>query len=140
MVSDKQLHIVIAQGLIERDGRYLVIKRAGHEIAYPGKWEFPGGKVEVGERILDSLKKEIKEETGLEMMDECISLLDDFEFTRPDGFHVIGLTFLCKWKNCEVKLSGDHTDFKWIRPEEAREFDSVPSVPTCIKKAASLCR
>jgi 8-oxo-dGTP diphosphatase len=61
-------HIAVVAGLIFRDGRLLVCQR--HETSeFPLKWEFPGGKVEPGERCEDALTREIKEELTIEIHD-----------------------------------------------------------------------
>ncbi|MCK4453977.1 NUDIX hydrolase [Candidatus Parcubacteria bacterium] len=59
-------HIVAVTCLIENNGRFLLIKRSSKEDYYGGKWVFPGGKVEREEDVIQTLLREIKEETGLE--------------------------------------------------------------------------
>lgn len=65
--------------VIEHDGDLLVIRRAEHEENYPGLWAPPGGKVEVGETLVDGLRREVAEETGLEIRDE-FALIDAYCF------------------------------------------------------------
>ncbi|MFN0170668.1 MAG: (deoxy)nucleoside triphosphate pyrophosphohydrolase [Bryobacteraceae bacterium] len=55
----------VVGALIERDGRILVCQRTDQQ-AHPGKWEFPGGKVEPGETLTDALRRELVEELGIE--------------------------------------------------------------------------
>jgi len=57
----------VVAGLIERDGRVFLVKRPKEKID-GGKWEFPGGKVEPGESLLSALKRELKEELGIEVL------------------------------------------------------------------------
>ena len=61
-------HIEVVAGLIFRDGRLLACQR--HEsAAFPLKWEFPGGKIEVGESHMDALRRELREELGIAVRD-----------------------------------------------------------------------
>ncbi|WP_306591749.1 NUDIX domain-containing protein [Geothrix sp. 21YS21S-4] len=59
----------VALAVLEREGRYLLQRRAGSNPVLPGLWEFPGGKVEAGETIRQALARELSEEMGLEMRD-----------------------------------------------------------------------
>jgi len=62
----KQLTVVI--GLVEKDGKFLVIRRHEPEVEmWHQKWEFPGGKINQDESVLDALCREVKEETGLDI-------------------------------------------------------------------------
>lgn len=64
MTARKQIEVVA--GLVYRDGRLLVCQRH-RDSAFPLKWEFPGGKIEDGEDGVDALRRELKEELGIEM-------------------------------------------------------------------------
>jgi mutator protein MutT len=57
----------VVAGLIEKDGRIFLVKRPKEKID-GGKWEFPGGKVEPGESLFSALKRELKEELGIEVL------------------------------------------------------------------------
>jgi len=126
-VDSKKLHIVAVTGLIENRGKFLIIKRIEDEVAYPGMWTVPGGKVEAPDDCRSTLSREIKEETNLEIEDK-VCFIREYGFTRPDEIHVIGLTFGCKYKSGEVKLNSDFTDFAWISLEEAKKFNLIPDI------------
>lgn len=90
-----KLHIVAVTAVIRNnEGKYLVLKRHPREIAHPEKWCFTGGKIDGEDTIEETLVKEIKEETSLEMLPGKI-LLKDACFTRPDGQTVKVLAYLC---------------------------------------------
>jgi len=120
------LHIIAVNGMICKDGKILIVKRSDKEIAFPGKWQTPGGKLEGKESCVACLEREIFEETGLKV--KTLRFLRDYEFTRPDGHHVIGLVFLCDWESGEVGLSEGHTDFRWVTVEEAKNYDLIPDM------------
>lgn len=108
--------------------RFLLSKRSSDDPQEGGVWSIPGGKVEMDEGngiILKTLKKEIKEEVGLEIEDD-IKLIWDEGFYRVSGHHVVGLTFLCKWKSGIAKALEDQEQVKWFTKKELKNFPDLP--------------
>ncbi|VVB73505.1 ADP-ribose pyrophosphatase [uncultured archaeon] len=128
------LHIVCNTLTIERNGKFLIIRRRPDEVAFPGKWEFVGGKLENGEGIKASLRREAKEETGLEIEGEPI-FTGEYEFTRRDGHHVVGLRFVARAKEGDVFLSDEHTECAWITPAEAPKYDLIKGLDKELREA-----
>jgi 8-oxo-dGTP diphosphatase len=135
---ENKKHIVAVTAFIKNKAgdKFLVVKRSRNEIAYPRKWAFPGGKLEKGQTILETLKREVKEEVGLEI-ENCKKFLDDYTFIRPDGHNVVGLCFLVIAKSEDVKISKDFDDFKWITPKELSRIDHIDGMEEEVKKAFS---
>lgn len=131
-------HIVSNTLCIERDGKFLIIKRRPSEVAFPSKWEFAGGKLEEAESVTDSLRRETLEETGLEVGE--ISYVGDFHFTRKDGHHVVGLRFVARAKPGDVKLSPDHTEYAWVAPEGAKGYDLIEGLDAQLREAARVLK
>ena len=123
---DKKKHIVAITAVIKNatGDKFLIIKRSKNEIAYPGKWAFPGGKVEKGQDILQTLQREVKEEVGLEI-ENYKRYLKDYTFVRPDDHNVVGFCFLVRAKSEAVQISPDFEDFKWITPQELSNFNHI---------------
>ena len=135
--ENKELHRVTSTAIIRKDGKYLLLQRSLEKKAFPGKWTVPGGGLEVEDYINlpkttsnhwyfvveKSLRREINEETGLEVGD--LKYLCDMTFIRPDGVPVVILSFYCDWKSGEVKLDEDNIDHAWVLAEEARNYDLV---------------
>lgn len=139
---DPRLHFVVATVIIERDGKFLLVRRAPHEKAFPGKWSVPGGKLVLHEyshlpRTGDSapqwyhvvdwvLRKEVREEVGLEI--EKPHYLCDLVFVRPDGYPVVTLSYWARHKSGEVLLDKSHTEHAWVTLEEAKGLDLIEGI------------
>ncbi len=148
---DPRLHIITVTGIIERDRKYLILKRSEREIVYPGWWTVPGGKFVRHEyeglpktegsdgwyRVVQFvLEKEIREEAGLEVKDVCY--LTDMTFIRPDNIPVLVLSYWCRWVRGEVKLGKDMTGSAWITPEEGKKYQIIPGILTEITEVDHL--
>lgn len=151
--KDPRLHIITVTGIIEKDGKYLILKRAENEIAFPGFWTVPGGKIVRHEyetlpktpnsegwykTVEFTLRKEIKEESNLEV--DGIKYLTDMTFIRPDNVPVVVLSYYCKYKSGEVKLGKDMTDFVWISPEEGEKYKIIPGILDEIKEVNKILK
>ena len=140
---DKNLvHYVVATGILVKEGKFLITKRAEWEKAFPGKWTVPGGKLEVLDYSLrkkdtqhhwynvieELLKKEIKEETGLEI--ENIGYVTSMVYVRPDGIPCLIISLFAEpVGNCEsVKLCNALTEHAWVNLEEAKKFDLIDGI------------
>ncbi len=132
-MDTSKLHIVAATGFLKKDGKFLILKRGEKEIAYPGKWTVPGGKVEGADSIKETLKKEFLEEAGLAIKNN-IEFFGESEFTRPDGFHVIVLKFICEYESGKVKIDkNDFTDYVWMSLDELENYDLIEGVKNDFK-------
>ncbi|KKS42110.1 hypothetical protein A3H03_00600 [Candidatus Kuenenbacteria bacterium RIFCSPLOWO2_12_FULL_42_13] len=119
-----KLHIVAVTALIiNKEGKLLVVKRSMREIAFPGRWALPGGKLEDNETVMEGLKKECKEEVGIEIENKKI-YVDDNAFVRPDNQTVKVFCYLVFAKGLEVKLNKDDFDeYQWAGIEEIGEYE-----------------
>ncbi len=136
---DKKRHIVAITAVIKNkeENKVLIIKRNKNEIAYPSKWAFPGGKMERGEDILTTLKREVLEEVGL-IIEDYKEFLKDYTFVRSDDENVIGLAFLAKALSDEVKLSSEFEDYAWVSLDELREYDHIQGMEEEVKLALNI--
>jgi 8-oxo-dGTP diphosphatase len=104
--------IAVKSFIVNRKGELLVIKREKNDEHKPGVWEIAGGRLEPGEDPVEGLKRETKEETGLEI--EVLNPLGIHHFTRDDGQKITMVVFLCKPLTEKVKLSKEHTKDEWL--------------------------
>lgn len=126
--KDINTHVVAVFAFVEKSGKILLARRSKKDPQTPGVWFIPGGKVEMNlghNVLLETLKREIKEEVGIEIKDNIIFLSDD-GFIRVSGHHVIGLVFLCRWRGGEVKPLEDQEEVRWFTKEELKDFSELP--------------
>ena len=116
--------LVVACALVDEDGRVLVAKRPeGRDLA--GLWEFPGGKVEPGERPEDALIRELAEELGIDVTESCLAPLT-FASHTYESFHLLMPLFICRQWNGEVEaLEGQ--ELAWVRPNRLGGYDMPPA-------------
>ena len=124
--KNNKLHIVSVVAVIRNQaGKYLVLKRSEREIAYPGMYTFPGGKVEDNDTVEETLVKEAKEEANLDLKPGKI-LLKDKSFIRPDEQTVKVFSYLCEVEGVSgLKISEDFTDYKWVSLEDLKSISHV---------------
>ena len=108
------------KAFIFRDGKLLIIKRSNYSNFLPFSWDLPGGRIEEGEDIKEGLKREVKEEVNLDV--DILYPINVHHFIRNDKIIIHGITFLCKYKDGEVKLSREHIEYRWVSLEEAKNF------------------
>jgi 8-oxo-dGTP diphosphatase len=129
----KKHHEVVA-AIIQRGDEILCLQRGASKYDYIAyKWEFPGGKVEVGETQDQALIREIKEELALDIQVEGSLLTVEHEY--PD-FIITMHGLLCTALSEELVLH-EHTDFKWLRAEDLHSLDwAAADVPLVNKLRA----
>lgn len=103
--------------LKNKEEQYLVLCRNGE--VYPevaGQWEIPGGRIDPGTALMENLRREVLEETGLGIKFEpkLITAQDIFKKDK----HIVRLTYLGLAEEGEVKLSKEHTEYRWLFVEE----------------------
>lgn len=107
----------------DRLGRCLLLKRSLTSKTNGGKWEFPGGKVDSGEDFYEALKREITEETGLKVSFQRVA--GAVEMEMPD-FKVAQIILEANTQASEVRLSNEHSEYAWIKPQDLLNMDLTP--------------
>ncbi len=118
------LLLVTAVALIDPDGRVLIAQRPpGKSLA--GLWEFPGGKVEAGERPEDALIRELAEELGIVVEEPCLAPLT-FASHPYESFHLLMPLYVCRrWGGLVQAREGQA--LKWVRPRALRDHPMPPA-------------
>lgn len=119
-----RLLLVVAVALVDADGRVLISQRPEGK-ALAGLWEFPGGKLEAGERPETALIRELKEELGIDVAESCLAPLTFASHAYPD-FHLLMPLYVCRrWKGQVAAQEGQL--IKWVRPKALREYPMPPA-------------
>jgi len=116
--------LVAAVALVDADGRVLVSRRPdGKPLA--GLWEFPGGKVEAGERPETALIRELREELAIDVTEACLAPLTFASHVYED-FHLLMPLYVCRrWQGLVRAAEGQ--ELRWVKPLKLRELAMPPA-------------
>jgi 8-oxo-dGTP diphosphatase len=116
------------KAFIDYQGKILILREAktykdGSNI---GKYHIPGGRVKPGQNWKESLLREIKEESGLDIKIGKPFFVSEWRpVVKNEEWQIIGIFFKCYTDSDKVKLSEEHDDFLWINPKNYKEYDLV---------------
>src|SRR3990167_8385870 len=128
---EKKIGVVVAPFIVNDKGEVLYFRSVKWKGLVP-----PGGHVEYGETLVGALKRETKEETGLDI--EPIKMINTGEMIEPKEFyeprHFIYIHFLCKMKSGEIKLDKrELVDYEWVDPKAALKRKDILAKDTLRK-------
>jgi 8-oxo-dGTP diphosphatase len=130
-----RLILVAACALIDPDGRVLIAQRpAGKSMA--GLWEFPGGKAEPGERLEQCLIRELREELGIAVQEECLAPLTFASHSYPDFYLLMPLYVCRRWQG--FVEAREQQVLKWVRPHDLRNYPMPPADEPLISHLTTL--
>ncbi len=107
------------------NGKILVLQRLKEDYSRPMGWDLVGGGLDKYEDPTEGIKREIKEETDLEVTD--VRPIDITSFKEEDGCFTVMIGFSAMAITSNVKLSSEHIAFKWLTPEEILNLD-IPDI------------
>jgi 8-oxo-dGTP diphosphatase len=119
-----ELQVGVKILLKNKDGKYLVVRRSPK--IYPevgAKWDIVGGRINPGISLIENLKREVKEETNLEIRSEP-KLISAQDILRVEGKHIVRLTYIGD-ADGEVKLSEEHEEYQWLSLEEIKKLEPM---------------
>jgi ADP-ribose pyrophosphatase YjhB (NUDIX family) len=124
-------------GAIVVDGDRVLLVERGRE-PLKGKWSLPGGAVEVGEHLKDAIRREVREETGLEV--EPVELVEVFERIMPGEngrteYHYVLMDYRCRVTGGELKAGSDAGKVRWVRRAELASCAITDGTLGVIEKA-----
>jgi 8-oxo-dGTP diphosphatase len=129
---------VSAHVMVCRDNKVLLIQRGGEP--YKGTWAPPGGGIELGETVYDAGKREVREESGVEVEIEGIQEIQDFIRHDKDGnveAHTILIRLLARYVNGTPKAASDAADIGWFTLDEINELPMSDKARELVIKALS---
>jgi 8-oxo-dGTP diphosphatase len=122
-----------ASGLIVRDGKVLLIRR-GKE-PYKDRWSLPGGGIERGERVRDTVRREVKEESGLEVE---VGLVAGYrEEILPEDHYII-IAFHCEVTGGDLRAGDDAAEVEFVDPSEIYRRRTTPGLEDVFRDAGLL--
>ncbi len=138
-MTTENKHAITVTGIVIKDGKYLITKRAAHKKAFPNMWTVPGGNLEIGDYINEPkdtsqhwynvlervLKREIKEEVGLEIKN--IGYLTSITFMKGEEPMLI-ISFFAEHSGGDVKLNDESSNYAWVSLDEAKNYPLIEGI------------
>ncbi len=140
MYDSQKAHYLVVTGILVKDGKFLITKRAPTEKAFPNQLTFPGGKLELKDyanrpkdtsahwyNIFENLlKREFMEETNLKIKN--IRYLTSLSYIRSDNIPTIIVSLFADHDGGELKLCPALTEYAWVTLEEAKSYDLIEGI------------
>jgi 8-oxo-dGTP diphosphatase len=129
-------HPVVGVGaVVVRDGRVLIVRR-GHE-PRKGEWSLPGGLLDLGESLAGAARREVREETGLDV--ELGPIIETFDRVHRDDqgrirYHFVIVDFVCWSASGEAVAGSDAEAVAWVTAEELAAYGVNPHAAAVIRK------
>lgn len=122
---------------VREGGRVLLVKRG--RAPNPGRWAFPGGRVEAGETLREAARREVREEAGIESaIGEQIGLVEVID--RDDSgaltAHFVVIVFAGRYVSGDVVAGDDAAEARWVRPEDYPSLDIIRDAARILAKLA----
>jgi 8-oxo-dGTP diphosphatase len=122
----KKIEVVAA--IIYKNGAYFATQRGYGE--FEGMWEFPGGKIELGETVESALKREIQEELGIDITVDKFLCTTDYDYP---SFHLTMHCYLCGIASGEIELR-EHKSARWLTVEALDSVEWLPADKEVVEK------
>ena len=140
MYDPQKAHYLVVTGIIVKDGKFLITKRAPTEKAFPNQWTVPGGKLELDDYtkrpkdtsahwynvLEDLLRREVNEETGLKIKN--IRYLTSLAYIRSDKIPTIIVSLFTDYNRGKIKLCPALTEYAWVTLKEAKNYDLIEGI------------
>ena len=137
--------IVGVGGVVISDGRALLIRRGSEPLK--GEWSIPGGTLELGETLVEGVRRELREETGLDV--RVLELIEVFERIFPDRqgkpggrpqYHFVIVDYLCEAVDGVPRPGSDVTEIAFAGEEELSRYHLTPAATRVLRKAFAMTR
>lgn len=122
--------------LIQRGDEIVVVKRENEPAK--GLWSIPGGLLELGERVYDGVKREVKEETGLDVeINRLLDVIDNIVYD-DDGkicYHYVLIDYLCSSSHGDLKAATDVKEAQWVKLKDLNHLPTTKTLKRLLVKA-----
>ena len=140
MYDKNKAHYIVVTGIIIKDGKFLITKRAPTEKAFPNQWTVPGGKLEMDDYakrpkdtshhwynvLEDLLRREVLEEVGIKIKN--IGYLTSLVYIRSDNIPTLIISLYADYDSGKIKLCPALTEYAWITLEEAKNYNLIEGI------------
>jgi|SRR5579884_4062137 len=148
-MDNQYLHEVAITAIIQKDGKFLIIKRSATKKRFPNMWTVPGGKLETSDytslpkdttdywyNVLEkTLRREVKEEVGIDI--DHIEYVTSLATVHQDGAPSLVISCLADYSSGEITLQEEEADdFAWVSLDEAKEYDLIDGIYDELEMAA----
>lgn len=147
-MNEDLFHLGIKAIIRNKSGEVLLLKVNVNELHnYTGTayWDVPGGRIQKGETVEQALKREVKEETGINNIKNIkpliMSLSNNFRIPTPNGdVGLILSVYTCEFNGQipKIKISEEHVEAKWFSPQETSELLKIKYPLELTSKIAQL--
>jgi len=140
MYDTNKAHYIVVTGVVIKEGKYLIAKRASWEKAFPNQWTVPGGKLELKDYhtrpkdtsahwyniFEDLLRREVDEECGITIKN--IRYLTSLSYIRPDNIPTIIVSLYADHHEGDIQLCPALTEHAWVTLEEAKAYELIEGI------------
>jgi 8-oxo-dGTP diphosphatase len=122
---------ISAKAVINHNGKILLLRESTEykDGTNAGRYEFPGGRLDLGESVRECLARELNEEIGLEAtIGEPFFVNEWYPKVRGENWQIVGIFYNCTLKSGQIKLSEEHSEYIWIDPSEYKKYDVMDSL------------
>jgi nucleoside triphosphatase len=136
--------VIVVPLIRDEAGRCLLCRKPAGRGVFPGRWGLPGGGIEPGETLESALRREIREEVGLEIAQIEPLFFKDGVFPKlyPDGrreeIYMIFLVFACQSLGQEVRLNEELEAYDWVEPDALHGYDLNDTTRDTLRQAGLL--
>ena len=126
-------------GVVVEDGKVLLVRRGSEPLQ--GEWSLPGGLVELGEELTQALRREMQEETGLDVaVGPIVEVLDRMHRDAQGKvrFHYVLVDYLCRVESGKLEAASDASAAQWVAREDLGQFHLPAETVRVIEKALEL--
>jgi len=125
MDASKSIQVGVKIFLKNAEGRYLLLKRSSKKYAkVVGSWDIVGGRINCGTKLIDNLRREVEEETELQITSEPVLIYAQDIISETYG-HIVRLTYVGKSDGKIVLDEEENTDYKWLSIDEMKSLEDL---------------
>ena len=132
--------IVGVGGVVVHRGRVLLIRRGSEPLK--GAWSIPGGLLELGEELAEGVRRELKEETGLDV--KPLEVLAVFDRVFREGprvrYHYVVVDYACRLKGGRLRSASDVLDARWVRRKDLPQYHLTDKAYSVVLRAFEVFR